>query len=92
MKIRSTGTDGNPYEFTSQLYFTEEFKAAYLAKAPYAANRHTTHRRADRDTSDGRTDRNADCLIGQTGIRAPPGSGFLIAVSALRGLIWVTVR
>jgi protocatechuate 3,4-dioxygenase beta subunit len=37
VKIRTTGTDGNPYEFTSQLYFTEEFKAAYLAKAPYAA-------------------------------------------------------
>src|SRR6266545_5135294 len=37
VKVRTTGTDGNPYEFTSQLFFTEEFKAAYLAKAPYAA-------------------------------------------------------
>ena len=30
LKIQTTGTDGNPYEFTSQLYFTEEFKAGYL--------------------------------------------------------------
>ena len=37
VKIRTTGTDGNPYEFTSQLFFTEDFKAAYLAKAPYSA-------------------------------------------------------
>jgi protocatechuate 3,4-dioxygenase beta subunit len=37
VKIRTTGTDGNPYEFTSQVYFSEEFKAAYLATAPYAA-------------------------------------------------------
>jgi protocatechuate 3,4-dioxygenase beta subunit len=37
IKIRTTGTDGNPYEFTSQLYFTEEFKAAYLAEEPYAS-------------------------------------------------------
>jgi protocatechuate 3,4-dioxygenase beta subunit len=37
VKIRTTGTDGNPYEFTSQLYFTEEFKTAYLATDPYAA-------------------------------------------------------
>ena len=37
VKIRTTGTDGNAYEFTSQLYFTEEFKTAYLATAPYAA-------------------------------------------------------
>lgn len=37
LKIQTTGTDGNPYEFTSQLYFTEEFKARYLAIAPYAA-------------------------------------------------------
>jgi protocatechuate 3,4-dioxygenase beta subunit len=37
LKIQTTGTDGNPYEFTSQLYFTEEFKARYLAEAPYAA-------------------------------------------------------
>jgi protocatechuate 3,4-dioxygenase beta subunit len=36
LKIQTTGTDGNPYEFTSQLYFTEEFKAGYLAVAPYA--------------------------------------------------------
>ncbi|GHF35064.1 protocatechuate 3,4-dioxygenase beta subunit [Amycolatopsis bartoniae] len=35
IKIRTTGTDGNPYEFTSQLYFTEEFKATYLNTAPY---------------------------------------------------------
>jgi hypothetical protein len=37
VKVQTTGADGNPYEFTSQLYFTEEFKAAYLATAPYAA-------------------------------------------------------
>jgi protocatechuate 3,4-dioxygenase beta subunit len=37
VKVRTTGTDGKPYEFTSQLYFTEEFKAAYLAAAPYAS-------------------------------------------------------
>ncbi|MFG1818216.1 hypothetical protein ACGFIF_30935 [Kribbella sp. NPDC049174] len=37
VKVQTTGTDGNPHEFTSQLYFTEEFKAAYLARAPYAA-------------------------------------------------------
>jgi protocatechuate 3,4-dioxygenase beta subunit len=36
VKVQTTGTDGNPYEFTSQLFFTEEFKAAYLAQAPYA--------------------------------------------------------
>lgn len=35
--IRTTGADGNPYRFVSQLYFTEEFKTAYLAKSPYAA-------------------------------------------------------
>ncbi|MEV0288964.1 MULTISPECIES: hypothetical protein [unclassified Kribbella] len=37
VKVRTTGADGSPYEFTSQLYFPEEFKAAYLAAAPYAA-------------------------------------------------------
>jgi protocatechuate 3,4-dioxygenase beta subunit len=37
IKIQTTGTDGNPYEFTSQLYFTEEFKAAYLTAQPYAS-------------------------------------------------------
>lgn len=37
VKVQTTGTDGNPYEFTSQLFFTEEFKAAYLATAPYAS-------------------------------------------------------
>ena len=37
VKIQTTGTDGNAYEFTSQLFFTEDFKAVYLAKAPYAA-------------------------------------------------------
>ncbi|MFJ6572239.1 hypothetical protein ACIQNU_33020 [Streptomyces sp. NPDC091292] len=36
VKIRTVGTDGNPYEFTSQLYFPEEVKAAYLTGAPYA--------------------------------------------------------
>ena len=36
VKVRTTGTDGNPYEFTSQLYFTEEFKAGYLVTEPYA--------------------------------------------------------
>jgi len=35
VKIRTTGTDGNAYEFTSQLFFNEEFKALYLAKATY---------------------------------------------------------
>jgi protocatechuate 3,4-dioxygenase beta subunit len=37
VKVQTTGADGNPYEFTSQLFFTEEFKAAYLATAPYAS-------------------------------------------------------
>lgn len=37
IKIRTTGTDGNPYEFTSQLYFANEFNAAFLATEPYAA-------------------------------------------------------
>ena len=37
IKIQTTGTDGNPYEFTSQLYLTEEFKARYLTADPYAA-------------------------------------------------------
>ncbi|WP_248962405.1 dioxygenase family protein [Sphaerisporangium perillae] len=37
IKIRTTGTDGNPYEFTSQLYFTEQFTAEYLALDPYAS-------------------------------------------------------
>jgi protocatechuate 3,4-dioxygenase beta subunit len=35
IKVRTTGTDGNPYEFTSQLYYTEEFKAEYLTADPY---------------------------------------------------------
>jgi len=38
VKVRTTGTDGNAYEFTSQLFFTEEFKAAYLATEPYSAH------------------------------------------------------
>lgn len=38
LKIRTTGADGNPYEFTSQLYLPEEFTAAYLATGPYAAH------------------------------------------------------
>jgi protocatechuate 3,4-dioxygenase beta subunit len=37
VKIRTTGTDGNAYEFTSQLFYPEEFKAIYLATEPYAA-------------------------------------------------------
>jgi protocatechuate 3,4-dioxygenase beta subunit len=37
LKVRTTGTDGNPYEFTSQLFFSEEFDAAFLATDPYAA-------------------------------------------------------
>jgi protocatechuate 3,4-dioxygenase beta subunit len=37
VKIRTTGTDGNAYEFTSQLFFTEQFKAVYLATEPYSA-------------------------------------------------------
>jgi protocatechuate 3,4-dioxygenase beta subunit len=37
IKIRTTGTDGNPYEFTSQLFFTEEFQANYLKTQPYAS-------------------------------------------------------
>jgi hypothetical protein len=28
--------EGNPYEFTSQLYFTEELKTEYPATEPYA--------------------------------------------------------
>nr|WP_042190444.1 twin-arginine translocation pathway signal protein [Kibdelosporangium sp. MJ126-NF4]CEL19345.1 putative dioxygenase [Kibdelosporangium sp. MJ126-NF4]CTQ94856.1 putative dioxygenase [Kibdelosporangium sp. MJ126-NF4] len=35
IKIRTTGTNGRPYEFTSQLYFTTEFGAAYLRTEPY---------------------------------------------------------
>lgn len=38
VKIQTTGTDGNAYEFTSQLFFTEDFKTAYLATEPYSAN------------------------------------------------------
>jgi len=38
VKIRTTGPDGNAYEFTSQLYFTQDFTTAYLAQAPYAGN------------------------------------------------------
>ncbi len=37
IKIQTIGTDGHPYEFTSQLYFTEEFKSRFLALEPYAA-------------------------------------------------------
>lgn len=37
LKIQTTGTDGNPYEFTSQLYFTEDFKTQYLTADPYAS-------------------------------------------------------
>lgn len=36
VKIQTTGADGNPYEFTSQLYFSEAFSAAYLADGVYA--------------------------------------------------------
>ncbi|GAA2831781.1 dioxygenase family protein [Crossiella cryophila] len=35
IKIRTIGTNGRPYEFTSQLYFTPEFGAAYLRTEPY---------------------------------------------------------
>ncbi|GAB3740624.1 hypothetical protein GCM10027598_70570 [Amycolatopsis oliviviridis] len=35
IKIRTVGTNGRPYEFTSQLYFTPEFGAAYLRTDPY---------------------------------------------------------
>lgn len=35
IKIRTTGTNGRPYEFTSQLYFTQQFGAAYLQTEPY---------------------------------------------------------
>ena len=38
VKVRTTGTDGNSYEFTSQLYFDDAFSAAYLATEPYAPN------------------------------------------------------
>ncbi|GAA4704729.1 dioxygenase family protein [Phytohabitans rumicis] len=37
VKIQTTGTDGNAYEFTSQLYLPEAFTAAYLATEPYAS-------------------------------------------------------
>ncbi|MEV6107564.1 hypothetical protein AB0M28_23100 [Streptomyces sp. NPDC051940] len=37
VKVQTTGTDGNAYEFTSQLYLPEDFKTAYLATDPYAA-------------------------------------------------------
>ncbi|WP_434449260.1 twin-arginine translocation pathway signal protein [Lentzea sp. E54] len=36
IKIRTIGTNGRPYEFTSQLYFTTAFGAAYLRTQPYA--------------------------------------------------------
>lgn len=38
VKVRTTGTDGNPYEFTSQLYFPSAFDTAFLATDPYAAS------------------------------------------------------
>ncbi|ACU37120.1 intradiol ring-cleavage dioxygenase [Actinosynnema pretiosum subsp. pretiosum] len=34
-KIRTTGANGGAYEFTSQLYLEEAFKAAYLKQPPY---------------------------------------------------------
>jgi protocatechuate 3,4-dioxygenase beta subunit len=37
VKIQTVGTDGNAYEFTSQLYLPEDFTTAYLATAPYAS-------------------------------------------------------
>ncbi|WP_405793603.1 intradiol ring-cleavage dioxygenase [Streptomyces sp. NBC_01506] len=37
VKVRTTGTDGNPYEFTSQLYVPDAVTAAYLAREPYAS-------------------------------------------------------
>ena len=36
-KIRTTGADGNAYEFTSQLFFDEAATAAVYARAPYSA-------------------------------------------------------
>ena len=36
-KIRTTGADGNDYEFTSQLYFDEATAAEVFAREPYAA-------------------------------------------------------
>jgi protocatechuate 3,4-dioxygenase beta subunit len=38
IKIRTTGTDGNPYEFTSQLYVPTAFSTGYLATDPYASH------------------------------------------------------
>ncbi|GLW89416.1 hypothetical protein Aglo03_02320 [Actinokineospora globicatena] len=35
VKVRTTGTDGKAYEFTSQLYFPDAFTAQYLATGPY---------------------------------------------------------
>jgi protocatechuate 3,4-dioxygenase beta subunit len=37
IKIQTIGTDGNAYEFTSQLFLPDDFTAAYLATGPYAA-------------------------------------------------------
>jgi protocatechuate 3,4-dioxygenase beta subunit len=36
-KIRTTGTNGQPYEFTSQLFFDEATNEAVYAQAPYSA-------------------------------------------------------
>jgi protocatechuate 3,4-dioxygenase beta subunit len=36
-KIRTTGTDGNAYEFTSQLFFDDTLSDQVFAQAPYAA-------------------------------------------------------
>ncbi|MEV6348310.1 hypothetical protein [Actinoplanes sp. NPDC051851] len=38
VKIQTTGTDGNAYEFTSQLYLPEDFTTQYLAEGVYATN------------------------------------------------------
>ncbi|WP_158879398.1 twin-arginine translocation pathway signal protein [Amycolatopsis anabasis] len=46
IKIRTTGTNGRPYEFTSQLYFTDQFNAAYLRTEPY-------RRKGPADTTNG---------------------------------------
>ncbi|MGL5830044.1 MAG: twin-arginine translocation pathway signal protein, partial [Angustibacter sp.] len=38
VKVRTTGSNGTPYEFTSQLYFPEKFSEMYLRTEHYVAN------------------------------------------------------
>lgn len=48
-KLRTTGADGNAYEFTSQLYFDEATTAEVYARAPYSLRgKQDTSNAADR--------------------------------------------